>query len=136
MDGQKPIFSVRRSSIIGRSSVTVEVYGSNGSPRTEEYQIEGSYSQRGCTFYNSAREPVAEIKRKVAASTNVVLDKDVFCLCLKPGFDAAFAMALVLVLDRIDGGDVVAVEGSGDGDENVAFPTAEDRPSSSPPPAS
>ncbi|KAG9455781.1 hypothetical protein H6P81_000289 [Aristolochia fimbriata] len=102
-DGQKPIFSVRRSSIIGRSGVTVEVYGTTSGPLTEEYQIEGSFAHRCCTFYNSSRDPVAEIKRKVAASANVVLDKDVFLLCVKPGFDGAFAMGLVLVLDQING---------------------------------
>ncbi|XP_058100384.1 protein LURP-one-related 5-like [Magnolia sinica] len=106
MDGQKPIFSVRRSSIIGRASVTAEVYGSP----VEEYQIEGSYSHRCCTFYsisasNGSREAGAEIKRKVAASANVMLGKDVFCLCLKPGFDGAFAMGLILVLDQINGDD-------------------------------
>ncbi|XP_068653109.1 protein LURP-one-related 5-like [Aristolochia californica] len=105
-DGQKPIFSVRRSSIIGRSSVTVEVYG----PQMEEYQIEGYFAHRCCTFYNSSRDPVAEIKRKVAASANVVLDKDVFLLCVKPGFDGAFAMGLVLVLDQINGDAYWAVD--------------------------
>lgn len=46
---------------------------------------------------------MAEIKRKVDASTNVVLGKDVFSLIIKPGFDGAFAMGLVLVLDQING---------------------------------
>lgn len=100
-DGQKPIFSVKRSSIIGRSAVTVEVYGMPG----EEYQIEGSFAQRCCTIFNARKEIVAEIRRKVDASTNVVLGKDVFSLCLKPGFDGAFAMGLVLVLDQITGED-------------------------------
>ncbi|EXB67293.1 hypothetical protein L484_025775 [Morus notabilis] len=100
-DGQKPIFSVKRSSIIGRSGVTVEVYGRPG----EEYQIEGSFAQRCCTIFNARKEIVAEIRRKVDASTNVVLGKDVFSLCLKPGFDGAFAMGLVLVLDQIAGED-------------------------------
>ncbi|XP_057460208.1 protein LURP-one-related 12-like [Actinidia eriantha] len=99
MDGQKPIFSVRRSSIIGRSSVTVEVYGDPG----EEYQIEGSFVQRCCTIYDAAKQSVAEIRRKVDASAHVVLGKDVFSLFLKPGFDGAFAMGLVLVLDQING---------------------------------
>ena len=44
---------------------------------------------------------MAEIRRKVDASTHVMLGKDVFTLCLKPGFDGAFAMGLVLVLDQI-----------------------------------
>ncbi|XP_058074405.1 protein LURP-one-related 5-like [Magnolia sinica] len=108
IDGQKPIFSVRRSSIIGRSRVTAEVYGNSSSP-VEEYEIQGSFSHRNCTFYNTSSaastETVAEIKRKVSASANVVLGKDVFCLCLRPRFDAAFAMGLVLVLDQINGDD-------------------------------
>uniref|UniRef100_A0A2P2IKT1 Uncharacterized protein MANES_04G112900 n=2 Tax=Rhizophora mucronata TaxID=61149 RepID=A0A2P2IKT1_RHIMU len=104
-EGQNPIFSVRRSSIIGRSSMTVDVYGNQG----EEYQIEGSFANRFCTILNADKETVAEIRRKVDASTNVVLGKDVFSLCLKPGFDGAFAMGLVLVLDQIDGDDYVQV---------------------------
>ncbi|KAL0463936.1 UNVERIFIED_CONTAM: protein LURP-one-related 5 [Sesamum latifolium] len=96
---QKPLFSVRRSSMIGRSSMTVEVYRNGG----EEYQIEGSFGCRKCTIYNAEREAVAEIRRKVDACANVVLGKDVFLLSLKPGFDGAFAMGLVLVLDQIQG---------------------------------
>ncbi|XP_009365431.1 protein LURP-one-related 12 [Pyrus x bretschneideri] len=117
-DGQKPIFSVRRSSIIGRSNVTVEVFGDPG----EEYHIEGSFAQRCCTIFNAEKERVAEIRRKVDASTHVVLGKDVFSLCLKRGFDGAFAMGVVLVLDQINGDDNVF------DDEVVeeAEPTAED----------
>ncbi|KAL0342101.1 UNVERIFIED_CONTAM: protein LURP-one-related 5 [Sesamum calycinum] len=58
-----------------------------------------------CTIFNTEKEAVAEIRRKVDASTNVVLGKDVFLLSLKPGFDGAFAMGLVLVLDQIHGAD-------------------------------
>ncbi|XP_057505181.1 protein LURP-one-related 12-like [Actinidia eriantha] len=99
--GEKPIFSVRRSSMIGRSTVTVEVYGDPG----EEYRIKGSFGQRCCMFYDAAKQSVAEIRRKVDASVHVVLDKDVFSLSLKPGFDGAFAMGLVLVLDQINADD-------------------------------
>lgn len=111
MEGQKPIFSVRRSSIIGRSSVTVEMFSNPG----EEYQIEGSFSQRCCTIFNAAKESKAEIRRKVDCSTNVVLGKDVFSLFLKPGFDGAFAMSLVIVLDQINGDDYSDDEGGAAG---------------------
>ncbi|KAK3004934.1 hypothetical protein RJ639_017978 [Escallonia herrerae] len=104
---QKPIFSVRRSSIIGRSRVTVEMCENPG----EEYQIEGSFAQRCCTIFNAGKEAVAEIRRKVDASTNVVLGKDVFSLSLKPGFDGAFAMGLVLLLDQINGDDYANGDG-------------------------
>lgn len=72
----------------------------------EEYQIEGSYPLRCCKIYStpsdhSSRECVADIKRKVDPSTNVMLGKDVFWLSLQPGFDGAFAMGLVLILDQM-----------------------------------
>ncbi|XVE89092.1 hypothetical protein DITRI_Ditri19aG0122600 [Diplodiscus trichospermus] len=115
-EGQKPIFSVKRSSIIGRCGMAVEVYNNPG----EEYQIEGNFGQRSCTIFNAAKESVADIKRKVDSSTNVVLGKDVFLLSLKPGFDGAFAMGLVLVLDQINGDDYV------ENDEAEMIPTTED----------
>ncbi|KAJ4874325.1 Protein LURP-one-related 5 [Raphanus sativus] len=115
-DGQKPIFGVRRSSMIGRNSVTVEVYECN------EYLIEGNFGQRSCTVVEAeTRRKVAEIRRKVDASTNVMLGKDVFSLNVKAGFDGAFAVGLVLVLDQIYGDDYVEV-----GEEQV-HPYAEDR---------
>ncbi|KAG2294656.1 hypothetical protein Bca52824_041325 [Brassica carinata] len=104
-DGQKPIFSVRRSSIIGRCTMEVEVYDGTG----EEYTIDGDFSQRSCLIYDTNKRTVAEIKRKVNASTNI-----------KPGFDGAFVMGLVLVLDQINGDDPVEI-----GDEQV-HPFVED----------
>ncbi|KAG8388271.1 hypothetical protein BUALT_Bualt02G0108300 [Buddleja alternifolia] len=97
--GDKPLFNVRRSSIIGRSGMTVEVYRNAGA----EYQIEGSFGCRNCTIFNAEKEVVAEIRRKVDSYANVVLGKDVFVLSVKAGFDGAFAMGLVLVLDQIHG---------------------------------
>lgn len=100
-EGDKPMFSVKRSSIIGRSktSVAVEVYDKPG----VEYVIEGCFPQRCCKIFNAARKLVAEIRRKVDPTTSVMLGKEVFMLCIQPGFDGAFAMGLVLVLDQING---------------------------------
>ena len=79
--------------------MTVEVYDKPGL----EYQIEGCFSQRCCKIFNATKESVAEIRRKVDPTTSVMLGKEVFSLCVKPGFDGAFAMGLVLVLDQING---------------------------------
>lgn len=54
---------------------------------------------------DTSRECVAEIKRKVDPSTKVILGKDVFWLSIQPGFDAAFAMGLILILDQMYGDD-------------------------------
>ncbi|XP_060171222.1 protein LURP-one-related 12-like [Lycium barbarum] len=108
MGGQKPIFSVRRSSMMGSSTVTVEGYNNNAE---EEFEIDGSFAERSCTFLNADKESVAEIRRKVDANCdNFMLDKDVFSLSIKPGFDGAFAMGLVLVLDQILADDCVSDE--------------------------
>lgn len=123
-EGKKPLFSVRRSSIIGRSNMTVEVYTNPG----EEYQIEGSFGCRNCNIFNAEKEIVAEIRRKVDATTNVVLGKDVFLLSLKPGFDGAFAMGLVLILDQIHGAD--DHDGGENGSKVGVDPTGEDSTSS------
>ncbi|CAI9304155.1 unnamed protein product [Lactuca saligna] len=60
--------------------MTVKMFGD----RSEEYHIEGCFSQRNCTIYDSAKETTAEIKPKVDVSTNVMLGKDVFLLTMKP----------------------------------------------------
>lgn len=104
-EDQDPTFTKRRSSIIRRSEVLVGVYGAD---TDEEYHIQGSYSQRCCIIYkssreSSSREPKVEIKRKVDPSSHVMLGKDVFSLLLKPRFDGAFAMGLVLILDQMYG---------------------------------
>ncbi|KAL2338153.1 hypothetical protein Fmac_012599 [Flemingia macrophylla] len=120
-EGAKAVFSVKRSSIIGRSrtSVAVEVYDSPG----VEYLIEGCFPQRCCKVFNAARELVAEIRRKVDPTTSVLLGKEVFCLCVKPGFDGAFAMALVLVLDQINGDNYFHIDTI---TEPLVHPAAED----------
>lgn len=84
----------------------------------EEYQIEGNFGQRSCKILNARKESMGEIKRKVDASRKAVLGKDVFLLSLKPGFDGAFAMGLVLVIDQIYGDDYVQ-----NYDEADTFPT-------------
>ncbi|GAU27803.1 hypothetical protein TSUD_113820 [Trifolium subterraneum] len=102
-----------------RAGVTVEVYDDQG----EEYQIEGCFSQRSCTVFNAMKETMAEIYRKVDPTTGNLLGKEVFSICVKPGFDAAFAMAFVLVLDHISGDD--SLDDGANADPTV-HPTTED----------
>jgi hypothetical protein len=52
---------------------------------------------------------VAEVRRKVDEGAHVLLGRDVFVLWLRAGFDAAFAMGIVLVLDRITGDELDGV---------------------------
>lgn len=64
--------------------------------------MEGSYAQRCCRVYDDTRKVIAEIKRK-EANGGVVYGLDVFRLIVQPGFDAAMAMAVVILLEQIFG---------------------------------
>lgn len=108
-EGQKPLFTVRRSSILPTSSSPVEVFMMTSttyfslitSTVCADYQVEGSFSQRCCTIYSAAsRKIAAEVKRKCGAQ-GTMLGKDVFSLCVEPGFDRAFMMGLIVILDHI-----------------------------------
>ncbi|CAA6673256.1 unnamed protein product [Spirodela intermedia] len=103
-----------RRSIVGNSAgIFVEVYGIGGTGHRET--IYDAHSEKGSTLGEAeegSAAVVAEIRRKVVSSASsaadvmsdsMVLGRDVFCLRLAPGFDAAFSMGLVLVLDQITG---------------------------------
>ncbi|XP_047061250.1 protein LURP-one-related 5-like [Lolium rigidum] len=104
-DGQKPLFSARKSSILGGAGrgAVVELAASAAS----ELRVDGSFARRCCRVVAKGEDGeetvVAEIRRKVDAGARVVMGRDVFVLRVGPGFDAAFAMGIVLVLDQIAG---------------------------------
>ncbi|XP_047330917.1 protein LURP-one-related 5-like [Impatiens glandulifera] len=99
-EGKNAIFSVRKSSMIGRCDVEVDAYG----PALHRpFLIAGCFANRHSTIVDvGGGRTVAEIRRKVDSSTKMELGKDVFSMCVKPGFDGAFAMGLMLVLDQIN----------------------------------
>ncbi|KAJ4954702.1 hypothetical protein NE237_011485 [Protea cynaroides] len=64
--------------------------------------IEGSYEKRSCQVVDDElREVVAEIKRKDDCIHGISFGLDVFLLIVRPGFNLAFAMSLVLLLDQM-----------------------------------
>ncbi|KAG9151637.1 hypothetical protein Leryth_001936 [Lithospermum erythrorhizon] len=82
----------------------IHVGEDGSSSKSPIYEIEGSYSRRSCSIYDSIRRKrVAEIKRKEAAK-GIILGVDVFSLVVqKDEIDLAFAMSLVLLLDQMFG---------------------------------
>ncbi|KAI0520026.1 hypothetical protein KFK09_007491 [Dendrobium nobile] len=66
------------------------------------YEVEGSYTQRCCALYDETRMAVVEIRRKEEVG-GVDLGLDVFRLVVQPGFDAALAMAFVVLLEEMFG---------------------------------
>uniref|UniRef100_A0A0D9WIG8 Uncharacterized protein n=1 Tax=Leersia perrieri TaxID=77586 RepID=A0A0D9WIG8_9ORYZ len=124
---QKPLFSARRSSILGvgsgNSAVLVDLLHA---PVPVEFRVDGSFPRRCCRLVVVAggggggeeeEVVVAEVRRKVDEGAHVVMGRDVFVLWVRAGFDAAFAMGVVLVLDRIIGDEIDA---GGDIGEDLA----------------
>ncbi|THU57977.1 hypothetical protein C4D60_Mb03t09270 [Musa balbisiana] len=66
------------------------------------YDAEGSYSRRCCAIYDSRRRQLAEIQKKESAQ-GISLGLDVFRLVVEPELDAAFAMAMVILLEQMFG---------------------------------
>lgn len=105
-DAQKPLFVVKRaSSLLIPTNKLAEVYvgvstKSNQKPHSD-YHIEGCYAKRSFTILNSCGDLVAEVKPKQVRSADIKLGGDVFNLVVWPGYDHAFIMGLIVVLDQM-----------------------------------
>ncbi|OAY71345.1 Protein LURP-one-related 8, partial [Ananas comosus] len=86
--GGEPLFSVRKHVTLLPSPALAHVTGG--------YAVEGSYARRSVAVYDAARRPIAAVEAKGAA-----VGPDVFRLVVAPAFDAAAAMAIVILLDRM-----------------------------------
>lgn len=71
------------------------------SDKRHAFSIEGCYAHRKCLVLDESKKVVAEIKRKETNIKHVSFGFDIFHLIVHPGFDPAFAMALVLLLDQM-----------------------------------
>ncbi|KAI9108470.1 hypothetical protein K1719_020661 [Acacia pycnantha] len=100
---ESPILCVRKHvNILQGNTNNVLAYVYRGtSDKRHTFSVEGSYTHRTCKVLDESKEVVAEIKRKEANSKGVSFGIDVFQLIVQPGFDAGFAMALVLLLDQM-----------------------------------
>jgi len=105
LDAQKPLFVMRRAaSLLIPTKRLAEVYVCSSAKRNKkkahsDYRVEGCYNKRSFTLLNSFNEIVAEVKPKQVRS-DIRLGGDVFNLTVSPGYDQAFVMGLIIVLDQ------------------------------------
>ncbi|KAK8959690.1 Protein LURP-one-related 8 [Platanthera guangdongensis] len=108
-EAERPLFSVRKHVRLIQSKCLAHVTSCRGLPPAivcdagEGYEVEGSYGQRRCRIYDEKRRTVAEIRRKEAMGGGVAFGLDVFRLIVRPGFDPAVAMAIVMLLEEMFG---------------------------------
>lgn len=105
-DSQKPLFVVKRApSLLITTNKLAEVYvgvptKSKQNPHSH-YHIEGCYAKRSFTILNSCGDVVAEVKPKQVRTAGIKLGGDVFNLVVWPGYDQAFIMGLIVILDQM-----------------------------------
>ncbi|CAI9774739.1 unnamed protein product [Fraxinus pennsylvanica] len=105
-----PRFSVRKNINLLNTKCLAHIRSPDGNPKAV-HVIEGSYVQRCCAMFDENRRQVAEIKPKEAAVKGVAFGMDVFRLIVKPEFDMATAMAIVIILDQMFGSSTISRRG-------------------------
>lgn len=105
-EAQKPLFVVRKApSLLLPTNNLGEVYlGSfdkSKQKQNSDYHIEGCYAKRSFTIFNSSGNVVAEGKPKQVKSDQIKLGGDVFNLVVQPGYDQAFVMGLIIILNQM-----------------------------------
>ncbi|XP_072975914.1 protein LURP-one-related 8-like [Typha angustifolia] len=103
-DGEEttnPIFSIKKSLNFLHSKSLAHVTPP-AAASSSSYEVEGSYSRRSCAVLDGSRRQLAAVKRKEAIG-GVAFGVDVFRLVVEPGFDAAVAMAIVILLEQMFG---------------------------------
>jgi len=106
-DAKIPLFVVKRMpSLLISTKNLAEVYMCSESAKMKkkkqqaDYRVEGCYAKRSFTLLNNFNEVVAEVKPKQVRS-DITLGGEVFNLTVRPGYDQAFVMGLIIVLDQI-----------------------------------
>ncbi|KAK7318172.1 hypothetical protein RJT34_02871 [Clitoria ternatea] len=101
-----PVCCVRKrvNVLNGNPKVQAYVYRTTSDSEKQPhaaFTVVGSYADRTCKVLDDSKTAVAEIKRKEANTKDVSFGIEIFQLVVHPGFDPAFAMALVLLLDQM-----------------------------------
>ncbi|GMH09364.1 hypothetical protein Nepgr_011205 [Nepenthes gracilis] len=99
---QQPICCVKKHVNILHAvpSVLADVFLGREDKRPA-YVIEGSYLKRSCKVIDKWRNIAAEIRQKETTNGSASFGSEVFQLIVRPGFDAALSMAMVLLLDQM-----------------------------------
>ncbi|WOL14747.1 protein LURP-one-related 8-like [Canna indica] len=102
-EAANPRFAVKKHvNFISSRSLAHVTPRSSAAKSCLAYEVEGSYSRRCCAVYDERRRQLAQVKRKQTAA-GVAFGNDVFHLIVEPGFDSAFAMGIVILLEQMFG---------------------------------
>lgn len=104
-DTKDLLFTVERSSVI-QLKTTLNVYlASNTKQDVCDFKIKGSWTEKSCVVYAGESNTIVAQMHKKTTVGSVLLNKDRFTVTVYPNIDYAFIVALIVILDDINGDD-------------------------------
>ncbi|KAL8102111.1 protein LURP-one-related 15-like [Apium graveolens] len=102
-DSRDLIFTVKRSSLFQIKTQLYVFLASNTSKDNRDFKIKGSWSEKSCTISAGKSSTVIAQMHKKNSISNDLLGKDKFAVTVYPHVDYAFIVALVVILEEING---------------------------------
>ncbi|KAJ4704305.1 LURP-one-like protein [Melia azedarach] len=104
-DPKDLLFTVQQSSAI-QLKTTLNVYLANNTKQEVcDFKVKGSWTERSCIVYAGETNTIVAQMHKKTTIGSVLLDKDKFMVTVYPNIDYAFIVALIVILDDINGND-------------------------------
>ncbi|KAM7262399.1 hypothetical protein ACFE04_000082 [Oxalis oulophora] len=97
------LFTVKRSSMIQFKACLDVFLAANTKQSVPDFKVKGSWSERSCIIYAGDSNNILAQMHKKTTIQSVIMGKDKFMLTVYPNIDYAFAVALIVVLDDING---------------------------------
>ncbi|KAJ3669425.1 hypothetical protein LUZ60_011375 [Juncus effusus] len=103
-DPKDLLFTVKKSHIFQFKTKLDVFLAGNTAEQSCDFKIKGSWLDRSCTFYLGNTKNIIALMSRQYTVKNVLLGKDTFGITIYPNVDYAFVVAIIVILDEMDGG--------------------------------
>ncbi|KAI9153330.1 hypothetical protein LWI28_009679 [Acer negundo] len=103
-DSKDLLFTVKKSSLIQFKTKLDVFLANNTKEEVIDFQVKGSWSEYSCCIYLGESSTIVAQMHKHETVQSVVLGKDSFMVTVYPNIDHAFIVALIVILNEINGG--------------------------------
>ncbi|XP_008782601.1 protein LURP-one-related 6-like [Phoenix dactylifera] len=102
MDYERPsklVFSLRepKSRLLTKSAIKISIDAKENG-KDGNFEVKGSFSERACTIMDRRGNVVAQVGLK-----ETMANKDFYHVVVQPGYDQAFVIGVIAILDNIHG---------------------------------
>ncbi|XP_030541858.1 protein LURP-one-related 15-like [Rhodamnia argentea] len=99
------IFTAKTSAVIQLKTKLEVFLANNRNEQVGDFKVKGSWFDRSCVIYAGESSNIVAQMHEKTSIQSVQLGKDQFMVMVYPNIDYAFIVALIVILDEINGGD-------------------------------